>query len=248
MPFSEMCLNNRVACSTKLNSTSPLKAFLKREVLSTTKTIRTSSFPKCLKVNDICLTAKQVARGHAGCVRALLRAWMCRVVWALRMLPKNSVSLHNLVSLASKQYNGTCKGCSYYLCIHAVSGKLEKKNSFLFEEVHVSATWSQEKKQSYWLPSQIAHIFLLIIHFLSCNHLLPAHFEYHFEWVISDNESGKDAIQRKQLSALCLKTVNTCSLNLCVHVVSTFPLRTAAAHMLHTKCKWVWCHQSYWLV
>lgn len=74
LAFSGCCLNNRVARSTKLNSTSPWKDFLRRGLLSTTKAIQQlgkplSSSPQRPKVNATCLTANQIAPGHTERVR-----------------------------------------------------------------------------------------------------------------------------------------------------------------------------------
>lgn len=78
--FPGCCLNNGVARSTKLNSTSPWRAFLRRATPQHNQgnpTIRrTSPSPQRLKVNAICLTANQIASGHAG------RACACSCVYA----------------------------------------------------------------------------------------------------------------------------------------------------------------------
>lgn len=82
--FSGCCLNNRVACSTKLNSTSPWKDFLRRETPQHNQgnpTIRqTSPSPQRPKVNAICLTANQITPGYTVCVCVSMCVCMCNTV------------------------------------------------------------------------------------------------------------------------------------------------------------------------
>lgn len=97
--FSRMSLNNEVACSTKLECTSPWRPFSGEDLLSTSPvrpTIRqTSLSPQSLKVNAICLTANHIARGHAECVCVCMCLPMCvcmrnTLMYTLRGLLKGS--------------------------------------------------------------------------------------------------------------------------------------------------------------